>query len=198
MCVVYVDARSQLTGEANLRMSRKISARRPPVDGRHKSGAQAIGSFVPKVARAVFEAKGFPSAAVLVNWPAIVGRDLAAFTAPERLIWPRRRAERDEDGAVRTHTLRTSRRGATLVLRVDGPRALEIQHTAPQLIERINTYFGYGAVSALRLVQAPVRRTRVLQRDPPPDEPEVDPGDLEQIENEALRRALVRLRSRVA
>ncbi len=153
---------------------------------------------MPKVARAAFEAKGFPSAAVLTDWPSIVGRELATFTVPERLVWPRRGSGRDEQSRTGARALRTSRRGATLVLRVDGPRALEVQHTAPQLIERINSYFGYGAVSALRLVQAPVRRTRPVQPARPPEEPPTDTGDLEQIENERLRTALARLRTRVA
>lgn len=183
-------------------MSRKSADRvpaptRPARDGRRRSGAKAIGSFVPAVARAAFEAKGFPSAAVIADWPTIVGRELAAFTAPERLIWPRRTSEGQEENRKAARPLRTSRRGATLVLRVDGPRALEVQHTAPQLIERINGYFGYGAVSALRLVQAPVRRARSVRREPPPEAPPPDTSDLEQIDDERLRSALARLRARV-
>ena len=48
------------------------------------------------------------------------------------------------------------RPGATLVLRVDGGRSLDVQHNARQIIERINAYFGYAAVAELRIVQAPV------------------------------------------
>lgn len=160
-------------------------------------GAKAIGSFVPSVARAAFEANGFPSAAVLADWPTIVGRELAAFTAPERLIWPRRPSDRDQDDRTGRRHLRTSRMGATLVLRVDGPRALEIQHTASQLIERINGYFGYGAVAALRLIQAPVRRSAASQPDARPAEPPADTSDLEGVRDDRLRAALSRLRARV-
>ena len=48
------------------------------------------------------------------------------------------------------------RPGATLVLRVDGARALDVQYKAGQIIERINAYFGYAAVAQLRIVQAPI------------------------------------------
>jgi len=41
---------------------------------------------------------------------------------------------------------------------VAGTAALELQHSEPQLIERINSYFGHPAVARLRLIQAPVRR----------------------------------------
>ena len=35
-----------------------------------------------------------------------------------------------------------------------------MQHSARQIIERINAYFGYAAVAELRIVQAPMCSTR--------------------------------------
>ena len=48
--------------------------------------------------------------------------------------------------------------GATLVLRIEGPRAIEVQHRAAQILERINAYFGYRAVTDMRFLQAPIAR----------------------------------------
>ena len=48
------------------------------------------------------------------------------------------------------------RSGGTLLLQVGGAAALEIQHAAPQLLERINAYFGHRAVRQLRLLQMPL------------------------------------------
>ena len=45
-----------------------------------------------------------------------------------------------------------------LHLKVDPSKALEVQYSTPQLIERINQTLGFKAVSGLRVVQAPVRR----------------------------------------
>ena len=42
-----------------------------------------------------------------------------------------------------------------LTIHVGGAFALELQHSEPQLIERINDFFGYPAVARLRLIQAP-------------------------------------------
>jgi len=33
------------------------------------------------------------------------------------------------------------------VLRVEGPRAIEVQHRSGPILERVNTYFGYRAVA---------------------------------------------------
>lgn len=165
-----------------------------------RAGAVAIGAFVPRIAGAVLQAHGFPSAAIVADWPGIVGAEFADFTLPERLVWPRGGADAhpQDEGAGRTG--RHRRHGATLVLRVDGPRAIEVQHAAPQLIERVNTYFGYAAVAQLRIIQAPVRR-RASARQPRPPAPErLAAGDpaLDGIEDEGLRAALARLSARVA
>jgi hypothetical protein len=118
----------------------------------HSARAKSVGEFVPALMKPAFEKYGFPAAAILTDWAAIAGTELAAFTAPERLKWPRK-ASSDTDGGGQ---------GATLILRVDGPRALEVEHLRPRLIERINASFGYRAVADIRVLQAPL-----LRRDAP-------------------------------
>ena len=85
------------------------------------------------------------------------------------------------------------RSGATLVLRVDGARALDVQYRARQIIERINAYFGYAAVAELRIVQAPVAGRLPLAR--PPGRAATEPltHEVAHIADPALRGALARL-----
>jgi hypothetical protein len=120
-----------------------------------------------------------------MDWPLIVGREIAACSAPERLKWPPREPA-GEAGET------PPRRRATLVLRVDGARALDLHYQSRQILERINAYFGYAAVSDLRLLQAPLAAPppaagpgRAPPRGPAPELP--------QIADVALREALRRL-----
>lgn len=129
-----------------------------------KFGAVAVGSFVPKLARKAFEKFGFSAATILTDWSTIAGAELAAFSAPERLKWPREVPSSDA-GEDASHS-RRGRPGATLILRVDGPRSIEVQYKAPQIIERINAYFGYRAVTELRIIQAPVSSGKALEPAP--------------------------------
>ena len=151
--------------------------------------ARAVGSFVPKLTRKAFEKYGFSAASLLTDWAAIVGKDLAAFTSPERLKWPRSVAIREdvEAGAE-------GRPGATLVLRVDPARALDVEYKGRQIVERINGYFGYRAIAELRILQAPLAKraapTPPLQAPPPVAAPE-----LATIADAPLRAALERLKS---
>ena len=62
---------------------------------------------------------------------------------------------------------------ATLVLRVEGPMALEIQHSSDVILERVNRFFGWHAVGRLALRQAPLSRRN---RPKPPRVPDAEGG----------------------
>lgn len=149
-----------------------------------RAQAVTVGAFIPALLRPVFEKFGFPAAAILTDWAAIAGPELAAFTAPERLKWPRQ-AEAKEETANRS--------GAILVLRVSGARALEVEHSRPRLIERINAAFGYRAVADIRILQAPLpsAKTGVPQSLRGPAATGVRPP--EGLEQDRLEAALSRL-----
>lgn len=121
--------------------------------------AKAVGSFVPKLTQKAFEKYGFSTATLLTEWTAIAGAEVAQVTAPERVKWPRGQESYGEAGEAPAE-----RGGATLVLRVDPSRALDVEYKTAQIIDRINRYFGYRAISALRLLQAPVTPRVVAAR----------------------------------
>ena len=120
-----------------------------PPDRRTGKGsfAKAVGSFVPKLAAKSFEKYGFHSAEIMTAWPRVAGAEIAGFTAPERIKWPRGAADPDGTGAAG---------GATLVFRFEPARALDVEYRSAEIIDRINRYFGYRAVATLKLIQAPL------------------------------------------
>ena len=99
---------------------------------------RAIAAEVPPIAAAALGKRGFGEAQLVTQWETVIGPELAAKLAPERLSFPR--GERSE---------------GTLRLRVASAFAIEAQHLEPMLIERINGFFGYRAVARLVLVQGP-------------------------------------------
>ena len=135
----------------------------PPQARRRRGfGLQAIAKTLPKVTAKVLGRRGFAEADLLTNWADIVGRDIAAHCAPRTLERPRGGA-----GGERV-----------LTLRVEAGFALELQHLEPQLLERINSHFGYRAVGRLRLLQAPAPAPEAPRGPQTPAEPPADlPAD---------------------
>ncbi len=161
----------------------------PPV--RHPgAGAKAVGSFVPRLTRQAFEKFGFSAATLITDWAQIVGADLARCTAPERLKWPKGVAASGKP----VEEVDQGRPGATLILRVDDGRALDIQYKGRQIIERINAYFGYRAVADLRILQAPVERRTAEPWRPATNATTAPPSpEIATVEDDGLRAALQRM-----
>jgi len=127
--------------------------------------------------------QGFASAEIIARWAEIAGREIAAHSEPIKINWPR-----SNDGDV------APAEPATLVLRVEGPAAIEIQHQADIVIERVNRFFGWRAIGRLALRQAPLRRREPV----PPPQPDTETAarlaaEMPQVEDENLRQALGRL-----
>ncbi len=147
-----------------------------------------LHKHIRKATRKAFERYGFAYADVLAHWREIVGAETAEFCAPERIRWPRMNAESAASGRRRL--------GGTLVIRVTDGRAVELQHETSRIIDRVNTYYGYGAITGITLVQGPLpARTPAAAKRRPLDA--VQENELKQtvglIENEELRQALTRL-----
>ncbi len=158
---------------------------------RNLSWARPIGAYAARALDPVARARGFATTALLSEWPALVGAELAQFTMPDRVVWPKRRDEAGEAIPQQGHRVE----GAILVLRVEGPRAIEVQHRSGQILERVNAYFGYRAVAEMRILQAPVGRQAPKSA---ASAPPVDPGALPpnaEIKDGGLRAALLRLGS---
>ncbi len=171
------------------------SPRPLPPDTRksHKSFVRAAGSFVPKLTAKAFQRYGFHSAEIMTAWDRVAGPELAQYTEPERIKWPRvaAGAEPAADGHGRVQ-------GAILVVRVDPARALEVEYQAAALVDRINRYFGYGAISGLRVVQSPARRA---ERATPVDAPALTasaPLELAAVTEPGLKSALSALWDSIA
>ena len=169
----------------------------PAGNARDFVAVKAVGSFVPRLTRKAFEKYGFSAATLLTDWAVIVGPQLAAYTAPDRLKWPRAvDAYGDVDSSAQ------GRPGATLILRVDGGRALDVEYRKRELVERINSYFGYRAVADLRILQAPVQAATALPRaviGPRAPQPRaVIAPEITSIANDGLRDALARMEQGIA
>jgi hypothetical protein len=102
--------------------------------------ARSIAELMPDVGRTAFRRFGFVQSSVVTRWPEIVGPTHARVCAPESIRFPP--GEKSE---------------GILQLVVTPAHAPLIQHVIPEIIERVNRFFGYNAVARVKLRQGEVK-----------------------------------------
>lgn len=112
------------------------------------SAPKPLSSLITPLAKDVLGKKGVLFGRLLMEWPSIAGTDMAARATPLDV-----RSAKAKD---------KNPRQAVLHLAVTGSHAIEIQHEIPYLIEKLNVFFGYAAITGIKLVQtsAPVGSTK--------------------------------------
>jgi hypothetical protein len=126
-----------------------------------RNGVARLSSELSALTKTAFRntlgGRGFAEAGLITEWAAIVGNDVARMSRPVQLAFPR-----------------GERKGGVLTVECGGAAALELQHLKPQILDRINSHFGYGAVAELRFKQGstPIKaRLRKGPRDSKPATP---------------------------
>lgn len=147
--------------------------------------AHRLDRMIAPIVKPTLKKFGFQEFHLFEHWQQIVGVDLARDCVPIKFLRARGRNQ-----------------GGTLVIRVESCRALEIQHSIPQIIERINGYLGGDAVMRLRLVQGPVSPADMPRKPVPTPLKATQINDIDEatkhIENSGLQQALKNLGERVS
>jgi hypothetical protein len=139
---------------------------------------RSISATVENITRPIFGKRGFGQGTMIANWENIVGSVLADHTFPEQISFPR-----------------NQRNNGTLHLRINSPAlALELQHIENQLLDRVNTHFGYRAVTDIRINQGNFPKTNKKaqpeKREMTPNEKKNLNTDLNIINDPDLKKAL--------
>ena len=159
-----------------------------PAKATRGGGPKALADSLRKVTRQALGQRSLAEQGLILDWPSIAGGDVARMCTPQGLSFQHR--DRRMDG--------------TLTLKVQSSQATRLQHLEPQLIERINGYFGYRAIARLRLLHggAPASGEPEARSEAPASHPASHPAPHpapheeqtdEPIADPALRAALARL-----
>ena len=144
--------------------------------------AKPLSVLLSDVFSDAYAKQGFAARELVTRWGEIAGPEISAHSEPLKIQWPRPVEGQPQEAA-------------TLVLRVEGPMALEIQHASDVILERVNRFFGWSAVGRLALRQAPLSRRKppTASRAPDPKSVAKVAETLSSVEDEELRAALARL-----
>lgn len=110
--------------------------------------ARQIADLMPAIGRTAFRRFGFVQSSVVTRWPEIVGERHARHCMPESIRFPP--GEKSE---------------GILQLVVSPAHAPLIQHVTPEIIDRVNRFFGYNAVAKVKIRQGAVQAPKA--KEPP-------------------------------
>lgn len=139
--------------------------------------------MLPEVGGAAFRRFGFVQSSVVSRWPEIVGERYAGVSAPESIRFP--------------HGKRSD---GVLTLSVTSAHAPMMQHVAPEIVDRVNRFFGYPAVERVAIRQGAAPKPAPKRVAPPSLRPlTVEMGDsLRAIADPELKAVLESLARGVA
>ncbi|MBO9622184.1 MAG: DUF721 domain-containing protein [Sphingomonas sp.] len=127
----------------------RATTRQPKLEPQRSNRARPVSELLPDVGRAAFRKFGFVQHSIVSRWSEIVGDRYARVSIPESIRFPQgKRAE------------------GVLSLVVSGAHAPMMQHIAPEIVERVNRFFGYPAVARLAIRHGEVKRAE--RAAPPP------------------------------
>ena len=118
----------------------KKPAKPRPYERPRGGPARPVAELVPQIGRAAFRRFGFVQSSVVTRWPEIVGERHAQVCMPEAIRFPP-----------------GEKSGGILQLVVLPAHAPLIQHVIPEIIERVNRFFGYKAVAKAKMRQGEVK-----------------------------------------
>ncbi len=139
------DAGKKKTRAAAKPVAAKVPAGKPYE--RPRGGeARQIADLMPAIGRTAFRRFGFVQSSVVTRWPEIVGERHARHCMPESIRFaPGEKAD------------------GILQLVVTPAHATIIQHVTPEIIERVNRFFGYSAVARVKIRQGVVQAPKAKE-----------------------------------
>jgi hypothetical protein len=151
-----------------------------------RKGEKQISEVANALIDPVLSRRAGINTALLGSWDEIVGEDFADCSRPEKIAWARRGQYGEENRY----------QPGVLTIACEGSRALFLTHAQGELIQRINSFFGFAAVNQIRIVQKPVSLAVKRSRKPVPLKGEAArklEAMMDGIEGEKLRQAIERL-----
>ena len=141
---------------------------------------QTLDKHFRAITGAIFKRHGFAQADVLSHWPEIMGAELAKTCIPERIRWPK-------PGEL------SNARGATLSVKAYAGEALTVQYAVPQMLEKLNSFLGHGAITSIKISSSYSARKPVEAPKPATVASPALRAKLSPISDDALQASLLHL-----
>ena len=147
---------------------------------RRTGGLMPIGVDMRQLAKDVLGKRGFSNVDLIAHWTDIVGESFSDAVKPDKIIYPK-----------------GERVNGTLYVRVkSGAFATVFEHQKNIVLDKVNTFLGYDAVSNIKIQQdssidiKPVIKDDFLEKRLTPEQEAMLQKDISEITDETLKKQL--------
>ena len=144
---------------------------------------KTIGDSLKKINRDISNKYGKIEYLIIAKWPKIVGQFFANHSEPNKI-------SRIPDGENDTGDVIYSN---YLHINVSPVAAVEFQHFKDKIIDKINSYFGYKAISNIRLKQNFIPKKNYTKQQNSIKNISLGKSDIKNINNKELEKSLEKL-----
>ena len=144
---------------------------------------KTIGDSLKKINRDFSNKYGKIEYLIIAKWPKIVGQFFANHSEPNKI-------SRIPDGENDTGDVIYSN---YLHINVSPVAAVEFQHFKDKIIDKINSYFGYKAISNIRLKQNFIPKKNYTKQQNSNKNISLDKLDIKNMNNKELEKSLEKL-----
>ena len=96
-------------------------------------GLRPFGNTLPRGVKGILKKSGYNYSEIISKWNILVGRDIANCCYPKSIKMTQRN------------------KGGTLILSVERGNEIDIEYSKKEIINKINSYFGYKLINEIRL-----------------------------------------------
>ena len=96
-------------------------------------GLRAFGNTLPRGIKGILKKNGYNYSEIISKWNILVGKDISDFSYPKSIKMTRKNTN------------------GTLVLAVKRGNEITIEYSKKQIIDKINSYFGYQLINEIKL-----------------------------------------------
>ena len=100
------------------------------VNDKNFFATKQLGWYISKISKPFFNRQGFIKSYIIDNWKEIVGESYYQQSIPERL--------------------KIQKGGGVLIIATDGATSTEMEYYKLDIMNKINDFYGYRAVSRIR------------------------------------------------
>ena len=101
-------------------------------------GIRNISNFLPEEVKKLLKKRGFFQLELLKNWEEIIGPKYSKYTLPIK---------------VKLTNNQNGENSSTLIMKVDPSIGFGVQHDMNKIMQKINSFFGYEAVTKITIIQ---------------------------------------------